>query len=44
MIGGVYTDNVIAIKTHFPYNDLQWLHERNVIYVVRNPFDAILAE
>jgi len=45
MIGeGVYTDNVIAIKIHFPFDNLKWLHEHNVIYVVRNPFDAIFAE
>ena len=46
MIGeGVYTDNVIAVKIHFPNTDDQkWLDERSIIYVVRNPFDAILAE
>jgi len=46
MIGeGVYTDNVIAVKIHYPdNNDKKWLYERNIIYVVRNPFDAILAE
>ena len=46
MIGeGVYTDNAIAVKIHFPTNDeLKWLYERSIIYVVRNPFDAILAE
>ena len=46
MIGeGVYTDNVIAVKLHYPNaKDMEWLYERNIIYVVRNPFDAILAE
>ena len=46
MIGeGVYTDNVIAVKIHFPgSNDRSWLLEHNIIYVVRNPFDAVLAE
>ena len=46
MIGeGVYTDNVIAVKIHYPdTNDKKWLYKRNIIYVVRNPFDAILAE
>ena len=46
MIGeGVYTDNVIAVKIHFPNTDDQkWLDERSIIYVVRNPFDAILVE
>ena len=46
MIGeGVYTDNVITVKLHFPQtNDLKWLYKHNIIYVVRNPFDAILAE
>jgi len=45
MIGeGVYTDNVIAVKIHFPINDLDWLYDRDIIYVVRNPFNAILAD
>jgi len=46
MIGeGVYTDNVIAVKIHHPNSSgLKWLHNRNIIYIVRNPFDAILAE
>ena len=46
MIGeGVYTDNVIAVKIHRPNtDDLKWLYRHSIIYVVRNPFDAILAE
>ena len=42
MIGeGVYTDNVIAVKIHFPINDFGLVA---IIYVVRNPFNAILAD
>ena len=48
MIGeSVYTDNVIAVKTHFPDHrakELSWFKTRHIIYIVRNPFDAILAE
>ena len=46
MIGeGVYTDNVIAVKIHFPHIDGQkWFYNHNIIYVVRNPYDTILAE
>jgi len=45
MIGeGVYTDNVIAIKTHFINKNLPWFQKHDIIYIVRNPFDAILAE
>ena len=46
MIGeGVYTDNVIAVKIHHTNaNDLKWLYGHSIIYVVRNPFDTILAE
>ena len=46
MIGeGVYTDNVIAVKIHFvTKGELPWFRGRNIIYVVRNPFNAILAE
>ena len=44
MIGeGVYTNNVIAVKIHFPnHADLMLTHK--IIYIIRNPFDAILAE
>ena len=46
MIGeGVYTDNVIAVKIHFvTKGEVPWFHGHDVIYVVRNPFNAILAE
>ena len=46
MIGeGVFTDNVIAVKIHYTYpTALQWLYKHVIIYIVRNPFDAILAE
>ena len=46
MIGeGVYTDNVITVKLHFPgIKDLRWLYRHNIIYVVRNPYYTILAE
>ena len=51
MIGeGVYTDNVIAVKMHntgltvLQRSALQWLYKHIIIYIVRNPFDAILAE
>ena len=46
MIGeGIFTDNVIAVKIHYPREeDLKWLYQHNIIYVVRNPFNAILAE
>ena len=47
MIGeGIYTDNVIAVKMHYVpgSHKLSWLQRHNVIYVVRNPFDAILSE
>jgi len=48
MIGeSVYTDNVIAVKTHFPDHsakELSWLKTRHIIYIIRNPFDAVLAE
>ena len=46
MIGeGVYTDNVIAVKIHGAIGGaLQWLYQHNIIYIVRNPFDTILAE
>jgi len=47
MIGeGVYTDNVIAVKVHYVPGSrkLSWLQKHDRIYVVRNPFDAILSE
>ena len=44
MIGeGVYTDNVIAVKTHFPYHE-NFMVTHKIIYIIRNPFDAILSE
>lgn len=44
MIGeGVYTNNVIAVKIHFPnHADLMLTHK--IIYIVRNPFDSIIAD
>ena len=47
MIGeGVYTDNVIAVKAHNVPGSrkLAWLQKHDRIYIVRNPFDAILSE
>jgi len=46
MIGeGIFNDNVIVVKIHWGVGDaLKWLQQHNVIYIVRNPFDAILAE
>ncbi|XP_065919790.1 uncharacterized protein [Dysidea avara] len=42
MLGeGVKSNNVLVMKIHFP--DHGWLPEK-VMYVVRNPFDCILAE
>ena len=49
MIGeSVATSNVLAVKTHVPLftgkNVLGKLHHDKAIYIVRNPFDAFLAD
>jgi len=46
MIGeGIFNDNVIAVKIHWAVGSaLQWLQQHNIIYIVRNPFDAMLAD
>ncbi|XP_065902941.1 WSCD family member GA21586-like isoform X2 [Dysidea avara] len=45
MIGeGIDTDNVIAVKIHAINGAPHWLYPHNIIYIIRNPFDAILAE
>ena len=46
MIGeGITTNNVIAIKTHYPYTKVKkQLNPDKVIYIVRSPFKCILSE
>ena len=46
MIGeGVQTNNVIAVKTHYdPLSVSKLIKSNKAIYIVRNPFDAILSE
>ena len=46
MIGeGITTNNVIAIKTHYPYTRVKkQMNPDKVIYIVRSPFKCILSE
>ena len=39
---GVYTNNVIVMKIHFP--PPIWKLPNKIIYIVRNPFDSIIAD